>query len=87
MEEILEARYYKSFSEKFYTLACTFRDENRHLIRMEQNKSLPLMKKKYGEVRRAAQIYKQLLMEKSFFAKQRSQSLYHDIYTEDDFED
>ena len=35
MEEILKAKYYKSFAEKFYNLACTFRDENRHLVRME----------------------------------------------------
>ena len=53
-ELIRLAKYNRSNAEKFYLLACAFKDENRHLIRIERNQSVPRMKIQYGKARRAA---------------------------------
>ena len=58
---ISKARDKRSSAEDFYKLALTFRDEYRHLVRMESNKSLPQVKEKYGNSRRNTEIYRHLL--------------------------
>ena len=45
------------------------------------------MRKEFVKSKRAAQIYKCMLMQDTFFARQRAKSNYHGVYSEQDFEE
>ena len=62
------ARFHKSAAEKFFLLGKAFKEEKNLLITVEKQKKLPQKKTHFTQMKQAAFVYKQMLLNQSFFA-------------------